>query len=137
LVYFIFRNLVKNYFFWKDDDSYEFTRKGVMIVKLEDGSKRYVENIYHILGLKKKLMLVSKITNVEYKLEFSFESCFKQCVWFLINFMSHSFLIPYIDFICYKDSIWHLRGSKNLGWKFCAFWNLTLKSAMAWLTSSA
>ncbi len=102
-----------------------------MIVKLEDGSKRHVENIYHILGPKKKLMLVSKLTNVEYKLEFGFESCFKQCIWFLINFMSRSFFIPYINSICYKDSIQHLRRSKNLGWKFCAFQILTLKSVMA------
>jgi hypothetical protein len=39
---------------WRDDDSYEIARKGVVIFKLEDGSKRHVENIYHILSLKKK-----------------------------------------------------------------------------------
>lgn len=57
-----------------DDSSHKIVGKAILVVELVDGSKRHVENVYHIPSLKKNLMSISKITNAWYKLEFSFES---------------------------------------------------------------
>jgi len=75
LVHLIFRNVTKRKIFLGNDSSHKILVKAILVVELEDGSKRHVENVYHIPSLKKNFMSISKITNAWYKLEFSFESC--------------------------------------------------------------
>jgi len=57
--------------FLGDDTSHIIKGYGAVAIKLEDKSKRHIENVYHIPGLKKELISVSKIIDVGYKLEFN------------------------------------------------------------------
>lgn len=61
--------------FLGDNTSHITKGRGAVAIKLEDGSNRHIENVYHIPGLKKNLISVSKITDVGYKLECNTDLC--------------------------------------------------------------
>jgi hypothetical protein len=52
LAHLIFRSLAKRKIFLGDDSSHKIVGKAILVVELEDGSKRHVENVFHISSLK-------------------------------------------------------------------------------------
>jgi len=53
-----------------DDRGYEIKGYGDVLVTLPDGNIRNISNVWYVLGTKKNLISVSKITNQDLKVEF-------------------------------------------------------------------